>query len=180
MMKSIYFFVFQIAIFIGLGCQRQPDSQTSIDEEIQIMRKKVTENIYVAIPSAKDFKTLYLPENEFVYYLNSNEQPSVFLATAYLHNRYVLEYRVEFQYERETSRIIGNEEPFLSLSEIVSITREPDGRLRLKHGLSEIIKYDLWIRLNASQGDFASIGIALKNDMPVEGFDAIKEATTRK
>ena len=177
-MKSIYFFVFQIAIVIGLGCQRQPDPQTSIDEEIQIMRKKVTENIYLVIPSAKDFKTLYLPENEFVYYLN--EQTSVFLATAYLHNRYVLEYRVEFQYERETSRIIGNEEPFLSLSEIVRITREPDGRLRLKHGLSEIIKYDLWIRLNESQGDFASIGIALKNDMPVEGFDAIKEATSRK
>lgn len=179
-MKLLLIVFFQLIILGVLGCHAQPSLPIGSEEEIKIMRKKVTENVYEVISSAKEFKALYAPHSEFIYYLNVNEQPPVFVATAYLHERYVLEYRVEFKFERETGRITGHDEPFLSLSEIVKVTREPNGRLRLKHGLSEIIKYDKWVKLHAAEGDFASIGISLNKDMPVDGFSAIRTATTRE
>ena len=119
------------AIFL-LGCGNNK-AETSNGDDMDAIRRQVTARAWDQIPSARQFKALFQDADGFIYYLNAPERTPTFVATAYLHDRYTLHYRIEFHYNR-AGEILDFGEPQIDLSEITKVSRDPNGSLRLKHG----------------------------------------------
>ena len=90
-----------------------------------------------------------------------------------LFGRYVLEMKMTITISRSGTRIVKHEDPRYSLWEFHRVKEWWDEDHPKSMDATTIASFGLeeWETLMRNNGDWKSIGIELKRDSPVEGFD---------
>jgi len=153
-----------IASLSTFGCGRAGDGEI-VKRQDEIVNKALEE-----IPLLRAFKSRFPDSRHFISYITGKDGSTTWNSKAALFGRYVLQMRVSVNIDRDTFKVRLDSEPAFELKEITAITALPDGRQQVFYGKNITFDADGWKRLEASDGDFETLGIKLKKDQQVEGF----------
>ncbi len=130
---------------------------------------KAIESGKTSIPFITEMCRFYpSTRNSISYYTGEHATPT-WTSKVGLHGRYVLVVQMEFKMDGSRQKVISWSDPTFYLYEVDRIVKDSNslvpGNLSLKFGLKE------WNRVANNNGDLGSLGVTLKKDRPVTGFE---------
>lgn len=124
------------------------------------------------LPWPKQIEGLFGEADHFITHYNLDRGPKAWNTAVGLFGRYRLTLQVEVNIDYQKSIVLGNAtNPIFYLFEIESIKKE-NGRI-VGANFSNQWTFDAvsWKKLYESNGDWSTIGIPLKQNDPIPGFD---------
>lgn len=137
------------------------------DDQYRICLQRGLNNIEVV----KEFHEIYPTAFNYISYFSESNTPKVWNGEVGLYRRYILtlQLNVEIDRSRLTVKEIG--EPVFFLNEIINVTENSGGSYQIQNGQSHSFSQIEWSKIYQSHGNLSVIGINLKTNYPVTGFD---------
>jgi hypothetical protein len=167
-MKRCAYAPLLMGLFSMLGC-------SDIDFDVERYKGAVKDG-FVKVPQACQIEKLVGEADHFISYHGSRDIPQEWNSEVYFAGRYSLTMQVIVKVDRKFSRItevVG--EPTFYLDELVAIDAM-DGTDCAAYGEHWVFGLHDWNKVVKAKGDFSAIGIKLKRNQPVPGFDRFVRA----
>jgi hypothetical protein len=126
------------------------------------------------IPIVREFCKLYPEAHSSISYFTGSRGPTTWQSRVGLHGRYILYLETEIELDLLRRHISKYSEPRLSLLEIESAQKLPDGRWSISYSPNHprLLTPNQWKELLIQNGDLSVLdGIATRRDH-IPGFDA--------
>jgi hypothetical protein len=123
------------------------------------------------IPFVGEFDRLYPGAVHSISYYTGTAGPPTWYSKVGLHGRYVLYVECPIEFDWTRFRITGYGKPTFWLSEVAEFAPLGDGRVQITYLLHRSYELADWRKLVAAGGDLAALGIEVKKDRPLPGFD---------
>lgn len=153
-----------ITCLSAFGCTHADDREM-VKRQDEIVARALEE-----ISLLRAFKKRFPDSQHFISYITGKDGRTTWNSKTALFGRYVLQMRVPANIDRDTLKVRLDAEPTFEIKEVTAINVLPDGREQVSYGKSIIFDAADWKRLDATDEDFAALGIKLKKDQPIEGF----------
>jgi len=125
----------------------------------------------VNVPCARDFKKSFpLSRESFTSFTGKRGTPNL-ICMAGLYGRYVLRMDVEVTFDSSRTKVLSYGDPIFCLVEVIGISPLPDDRVAITSTSIKEFGEELWKTIVEHSGDFSTVGIELRKDDPVPGFD---------
>jgi hypothetical protein len=129
-------------------------------------------NALASEPNVRSFHSLFPKSEHFISYFSGAAGQPCWNSIAGLHGRYVLTMQFDVMINRKKATLIASGEPEFRLVEVESITALPGGRAEVRYGPTQkVFGPREWAKLVESGGDLSSLGIEVKKEKPVAGFE---------
>jgi hypothetical protein len=124
-------------------------------------------------PNVRSFDALFPNGEHFISYFTGLAGQPLWNSKAGLYGRYVLTMQFDVALDRKAGTLTASGQPEFHLVEVESITALPDGRAEIRYGpTQEQFGPVEWRKLVESGGDLSVLGIDVKKEQPVAGFEA--------
>ena len=129
-----------------------------------------------AIPVVSQFAKQFPRSIHFISYfpVESPKQKRIWNSETGIYGRYVLTMQVPILIDPVSNKVSLDGSPTFDFVSIDSITWLPDGQPVIQYGQPQLhFGLGEWRRFLERGGDFSALGLMLKRDSPVPGFDAV-------
>ena len=163
-MKRIISAGLPLIVFVTFcGCRKLPDEYTH-----RGMVTWVNQNV----PEIRQFKELYpsASGNVFLY----GDGKAGFQAEGYLHNRYVINAALQFDYNANY-KITAITNIMFSIIEVAEVVKSPGSGAKVTYGESLQVGPKQWNLLYLARGDFSVLGMKIITNAPISGFNELNK-----
>jgi hypothetical protein len=118
------------------------------------------------------FNKLFPGAKNTISYYTGVVGPSSWTSSIGLHGRYVFAMNLSIAFDKTRTKIVSYGSPTFYLYEIPKIDQKPNENPYLHVNQMTTFSGDSWDRLVKAKGALSILGITLKTNKPVEGFEA--------
>ena len=122
------------------------------------------------------FNELY-PSNSGNVFLYGNGKGD-FQAERYLHNRYVINAALQFDYD-SGYKITAVTNVIFSVVEVIEVSKPVGSGVKVTYGESLQLGTKEWSLLYAARGDFSVLGMKIITNAPIPGFNELSSSGER-
>ena len=145
------------------SCRR--DNQMS--DYIQTVKSGIN-----SLPWPKEMEALFGEGDHFITHYGFSPGPKEWHTDIFFGGRYELALQVDVEIDYEKNLVKTNTSPpKFYLSEVESLIRKPNRPVGAKIAHEWILDEAKWKKLVQSKGDWSAIGIPVKTNSPIPGFD---------
>lgn len=129
------------------------------------------------LPWPKQMEVMFGEGDHFVTHFGFDSKPKQWNTEVYFGKRYMLTLQVDVVINYSAGTVVKTASPAtFYLTKIARIQRLPDGRMSTFPGNGWTVNEEQWSQLVAANGDWSVLGISLRMDDPVPGFDGYVKA----
>ena len=180
---TFFLMLFRFSFYLGVlivlssiaSCQKATDNAMDFYARQKLKDSpeysKALNDALVEVPCARDFKKCYPLSRESFSSFNAKRGQPTLICMAGLYGRYVLRMDVEVTFDSSRTKVISYGEPIFCLVEVIGISPLPDDRVAITSTSIKEFGEEFWKTIVEHGGDFSSVGIELRKDAPVPGFE---------
>jgi|ERR1041384_7378827 hypothetical protein len=139
--------------------------------------KQTVRSGIATLPWPKQMEELYGEGDHFITHYGFDTKPKHWNTEVFFGGRYVLTIQVYVVIDYAKNAVVKTTAPAkFYVKEVAQVETLPDGRVSTKYGSGWELDETQWNQLVTAKGDWSVLGISLKTNDPVSGFDAYVKA----